>query len=123
MSIILIILGVLMNTHILDWTHPQTDDDIIIEIHYDAEPYEPPTMDCPGSPGGIIIYKIFDKATDKEISNLFNKTQIIELEERIADDINSNDDGPDEPDFDPYESDREADRAENARWAAYDRLP
>lgn len=85
--------------------HPDTNEDMRLDVKYDVEPYEPMTHDCPGCEGGIIVTKVTHNGVD--VTDMFD---LHDIEIEIEDDLSSECDGPDEPDFDPDAADREADR-------------
>ncbi len=84
--------------------HPETDEEMKLDVEYDIEPYEPMTRDSPGSDGGVIVTKITCNGVD--VMDLFDTSDIEhEIENELADEC----DPPDEPDFDPDAADRMAD--------------
>lgn len=96
-----------MQTHLMNIDHPETDEDIVVEIHYEYFKGEPQTNDCPGEDEHIEIYKIIHNGVD--IIESFDTHGIIDLEDELMENFKDQCDGPDEPDFDGDAADRMAD--------------
>ena len=75
--------------------HPETDEEMNLEVHFEVEAFERQTFDCPGSDGGILIEKILHNGVD--VTDLFDMSDI---EETITDCLISDAEPPDRMTYD-----------------------
>jgi len=96
-----------MQTHLMNIDHPETDEPIQVEIHYEYFKGEKQTDDCPGEDEHIEIYKVM--YNDNDIINMLSNHAIIVLEDELMDYSTYQCDGPEEKEFDGDAADRMAD--------------
>jgi hypothetical protein len=58
--------------------------EVPLEVEVDGESYEAPSMECPGSPGGVWVEKAFFASTGNQVPELFFEKHSEQMDEMAA---------------------------------------
>ena len=57
--------------------------EVELEVDVDGEAYEKPSMECPGSPGGVWVEKACFATTGNEVPELFYENHCEQMDEKL----------------------------------------